>query len=600
MASDRSALTRQIREANDIVAVIGGYLPLLSTGNPTQFKGLCPFHNDHRPSMQVDTKFQNFRCWACEKYGDVFTFVMEYEKVSFLEARTILARRANIPLIEDEAGGQARLQQLEAIKWAAEKYQRCLLDEPIAEAARKYLGDRKLNGETVRRFGLGYAPDNKWLLQQLSESGVPLDVFEQVGLIAKSNTGGGWYDRFRDRVMFPVRNTQGQTVGFGGRVIPNTPNAERGPKYYNTAESTLFNKSELVYGLDFARPAAATAGYIAVVEGYTDVMMAHQMGVPQVVATMGTALTPRHVQQFQRFAKRVVLVYDADAGGSVGIDRALTTFASHDIELAIATLPENMDPCDLLVAQGPEPFKAALESASSALEYKLDHLLEQEAGNGVEGQRRVIDAVLNVIALMPDAANAGIQVKRELMLTRIAQRLGVSIEMIRARLRELRRDRDRDERRPESPEQPEGDSPKSGPAPAHERELLELLIAHPDLVVQAQKSVASEDLSHPGLRKLLAGLYDLLKAGEIPDLDALRSRMTDARLVTSALKLMEVGRQSTADRNVWFKQVLDTFDKKKDQGRREQLKSQLTGETDPQAAMELLRKLQSETVGSER
>jgi DNA primase len=601
LANDRAALTRQIREANDIVAVISGYLPLISSGNPNRFKGLCPFHDDHRPSMQVDSKWQNFRCWTCGKFGDVFNFIQEYEKVSFLEARAILARRANIALTEDNAANTARLQQLEVLDWAAKMFNQCLLDSPLAESARIYLGDRKLSGDTVRKFNLGYSPGGDWLLNQLGETGVPIEVFETVGLIARSDSGGRWYERFRDRVMFPVRDTMGRTVGFGGRVIPGTAAAEKGPKYYNSPDSPVFNKSELCYGLDFARTAARSAGYIAVVEGYTDVLMAHQMGVPQVVATMGTALTPMHVQQFLRVAPRVVLVYDADQGGSTGVDRALSVFASHDVELAIATLPENMDPFDLLVQQGPEPFKKAMESASSALDYKMDHLLEKEAGNGIEGQRRVIDAMLNVIAIMPDAGNASVQVKRELMLTRIAQRLGVPAEMIRARLRELRSENQREERGPQRQhEDPDDDGPKSGPAPALERELLELLLADHNLVAKAQESIAIEDLTHPGLRKLLDGLYDLVKAGEIPDLDALRSRIADERLISSAMRLMDVGQQSTANRDVWFKEILTAFQRKKDQEKRERLRSQLAGVTDPSAGIELLKKLKNETVGTER
>ncbi len=170
----------------------------------------------------------------------------------------------------------------------------------------------------------------------------------EVGLIAVREGNRGHYDRFRDRVMFPIKDVRGQAVGFGGRIMPTNPLAARGPKYYNSAETPLFHKSELLYGLDLARH-AGSAGYLAVVEGYTDVMMAHQCGVPQVVATMGTALNARHVAQLRRYVPKVVLVYDADAGGYTGVDRALEMFVSQDVELAVATLPEGLDPCDLLV-----------------------------------------------------------------------------------------------------------------------------------------------------------------------------------------------------------------------------------------------------------
>src|SRR5205085_11532722 len=159
----------------------------------------------------------------------------------------------------------------------------------------------------------------------------------------------GWYDRFRDRILFPIRDVRGHTVGFGGRVLPSSPLAARAPKYYNSCDTPLFKKSEQLYGIDEARHAALKAGYLAVVEGYTDVLMAHQLGVPEVVATMGTALNARHVQQLRRHAPRVVLVFDADAGGETGVDRALEIFVGQDVALRIATLPAGLDPCDLLV-----------------------------------------------------------------------------------------------------------------------------------------------------------------------------------------------------------------------------------------------------------
>src|SRR5438094_272284 len=228
---------------------------------------------------------------------------------------------------------------LEIAKWAAEQYHRCLLDSPLAEAAGLYRGERKLTGEPVRRFAVGYAPAaGDWLVQRGGSDGIALEILEKVGLVARRQEGSGYYDRFRDRIIFPIRNTRGQEVGFGGRILPTSPFADRAPKYYNSCDTPLFAKSEQLYGLDQARSGATTAGHLAVVEGYTDVLMAHQLGVSQVVATMGTALNARHVQQLRRFVPRVVLVFDADAGGSTGVDRALQIFISQNVDLAIATL----------------------------------------------------------------------------------------------------------------------------------------------------------------------------------------------------------------------------------------------------------------------
>ncbi|HEY7153786.1 MAG TPA: DNA primase, partial [Gemmataceae bacterium] len=373
MADDR---VKQVKEANDIVKVVEGYLELRPAGG--KFKGLCPFHDDHTPSLVVDPQWQNYKCWSCGKYGDVITFVQEYERVGFAEALELLARRAGITLEKsaNSVQNQGRAAMLDVIRWAAQQFHECLLDSPLADEARRYVGERGLTGETVRRYGLGYAPrSGEWLVQRAEAAGVELDVLEKVGLIAPRTERGGYYDRFRDRVQFPIRDPRGQAVGFGGRILPTSPLSSRGPKYYNSTTTPLFNKSEYLYGLDHARQAAAKAGYLAVVEGYTDVLMAHQMGVGQVVATMGTALNARHVQRMKHFAPRVVLVFDADAGGDTGVDRALEIFASHDVDLAIATLPEGLDPCDLLVRQGADAFRLVLEQAVDPLEFKLNQVL---------------------------------------------------------------------------------------------------------------------------------------------------------------------------------------------------------------------------------
>ena len=328
---------------------------------------------------------------------------------------------------------------LEAVRWAAEQYHRCLLDLPVAEGARRYLGERRLTGETVRRFELGYAPAaGDWLVQRAAGAQVSVELLEKVGLVALRQEGQGYYDRFRDRIIFPIRNTRGHAVGFGGRILPSSPFADRAPKYYNSCDTPLFTKSEQLYGLDEARTSATEAGYLAVVEGYTDVLMAHRLGVPQVVATMGTALNARHVQHLRRFVPRVVLIFDADAGGSTGVDRALQIFVSQNVDLAIATLPEGLDPCDLLVAQGPEPFRAALTQAVDALEFKLQQVLAANGAQGVEGRRRAVDAVLGVIALAPEMVGPESAIKQQLILSRIAQRLALQEETIWARLKELR------------------------------------------------------------------------------------------------------------------------------------------------------------------
>jgi DNA primase len=606
LADDRVALTQRIKEANDIVDVVGSYVSLRPAG-PT-FKGLCPFHDDRRPSFDVDPRRQRYKCWACGKSGDVFTFIEETERISFLEARELLARRAGIPLEKTiiSQPGQSRALMFDVVRWAAEQFHQCLLDSPLADAARVYLAERQLTGETIRRFGLGFAlPSGEWLVQKASAAGLSTELLEKVGLIAARTEGTGYYDRFRDRVMFPIRDARGQTVGFGGRILPSSPLSARAPKYYNSAETILFSKSDQLYGIDQARQAAGKVGYVAVVEGYTDVLMAHQMGIAQVVATMGTALNVRHVQKLRGLVPRVVLVFDADAGGDTGVDRALEVFVSMEMDLRVATLPEGLDPCDLLVRHGPESFQSALTKAEDVLEFKLSRVCTQNDLRTVEGRRQAIDAVLTVLALAPETRS----VKLELMVNRIAHRLGVlKEETLWARLMELREKRAsgaRDPRRPAAGKPTGGgpwDAAGQGPevrqasAAVHEVELLEVLLADPGLVATASAELPARVVEHPGLRLLLEGLYRLQAEGVVPDLDQLRSRIDNQALLAKALHLQELG-STKNDKPAYLREVLGRFRERQQAQVKQELQNQLLAARDHDTAVELLRQLQNQTGG---
>ena len=615
MPSDPVELTKQIKAASDIVAVVGGYLALKPAG-PT-FKALCPFHGDNRPSLDIDPRRQRYKCWACGKHGDVIQFIQEMEKVSFKEARLILANKAGIKLDENQSPqDQARVRLLGVMRWAQELHQECLLNDPIAEPARKYLGSRKLSGKSVRDFGLGFAPiDGNWLNQVSYRDRIPDDLLLEVGLTALRDQGQGYYPRFRDRVMFPIRDVQSRPVGFGGRIMPESPYASRGPKYYNSAETPLFSKSELLYGLDLARHAGAAVGYLAVVEGYTDVMMAHQCGVPQVVATMGTALNARHVAQLRRYAPKVVLVYDADAGGMTGVDRALEIFVSQDVELAVAVLPDGLDPCDLLSqSEGVEVFNKVLGSAVDALDFKMNRLLERDPNPSVEATRRIIDSVLGIMTGAPALKNQSSQVKQELIVTRLAQRLGLRHETVWARFGELTRDRKQNEKvaeerksyaarrstepeeigEPERPEPIESSTPRFG----GEKQLLNFLLAFPQMIGSVQPIIALEQITHAGMRRVLRELYFIHAAGETPDMDILRERLHDRPdWYASAERCREVGLH-TSEPDQDLARILGWFAKQTAQAEEKTLTAKLKGGSlDPDEATELLRKLQQKRTG---
>ena len=607
MPSDPVELTKQIKAANDIVVVVGGYLALKPAGPIS--KALCPFHNDSNPSLTIDPRHQRYKCWACGAAGDVFSFVQHMEKVGFSEARLLLANRAGIKLDEKQSPqDQARIRLLSVMRWAQEKYAHLLLESPIGAAAVAYIASRKLAGRAVRDFGLGYAPlDGNWLVNQAIDEQVPLDALAEVGLIAARDENRGYYDRFRDRVMFPIRDVQKRTIAFGGRIMPESPYANRAPKYYNSPDTPLFSKSDVLYGIDLARHAGATEGYLAVVEGYTDVLMAHQCGVPQVVATMGTALNARHVAQLRRYVPKVVLVYDADAGGFSGVDRALEIFVSHDVELSVATLPDGLDPYDLLVRPGGvDTFKKVLTSATDALDFKLNRLLERETSPSVEATRRIIDDILGIIAAAPPMPSQASQVKRELMVTRLAHRLGVRQETVWARLNELRVERRVKEqhgakampaaaRTTRAADAPPAD--RSGPAVTIERQLIELIITDMALIPEAAKWVSPEQITHPGLRRILGDLYALQAATGSPDMEQLRERLRDKPDLYdyAETKLRFAGQfmgKEPAERFEWLGRIVNGFARMKSEAERKVVREQLKAAPEGDASVELLRRLQ--------
>ncbi len=577
-----------VKQANDIVDVVGEYVALRRPGRT--FKGLCPFHDDHNPSLDVDPTRQRFRCWVCGKFGDVITFIQERERVDFREALELLARRANIPLKNTSpAEAQGRARMFDLMKWAEEQYHRHFLESPAADEARKYVEERHLSGETVKRYGIGYAPNSfEWLTTRGVKAKWPVELLVKVGLVGQRDSDGACYDRFRDRVIFPIRDVRGRTVGLGGRILPSSSSSATAPKYYNSSDTPLFTKSEHLYGLDQARQAGEKEGFLAVVEGYTDVLMAHQLGVLNVVATLGTALNVRHIQQLRRHVPKVVLVFDADAGGERGVDQALELFVSQDVDLAVATLPDGLDPCDLLVQRGAEPFKEVLRGAVDALEFKLNRVFTVERTATVEGKRQAVDAVLEVLALAPDMPGKAGLLKRELIVSRIAQRVGIREELIWERLRELRREK----KRPATAERP-AEQVRASPADPAERQLLEVLLAEPLLIRKAHAAVSPEELTHPGLRRMLTELYALSAAGESPSADALRARLDDNPALADKVLDLEARGRSSRQTLVWLDDLLEAFRRRREAAQAGAVKDQLrTVPTDGPVPLELLKRLQ--------
>lgn len=396
----------QVQQATDIVRLIGEQVSLRPKGK--EFVGLCPFHDDKNPSMYVSPAKQIFKCFACGAGGSAFDFVMRYHRMEFREALAYLAERAGIPLERGPRGTGASdqeptdRQRIAAANSQAAAFFRTAYHHPDqGRAAREYVQQRGIAPEMVQAFQIGYAPD-RWdaLALTAASKGWDLRSLQMAGLISprdknqpsSGNTQKSFYDRFRHRLIFPIFDAIGRPIAFGGRKL----RSEDEPKYLNSPETPLFNKSATLYGLHLAKKPIIDARTAVIVEGYTDVIACHQAGLTNVVATLGTALTAQHVRELRRYAEQVILVFDADAAGQKAADRAVELFLTGDLDVSIAVLPGGVDPADLLARpDGLSLWQQALASARDALSYQFDRVRQQmQATTTVTGRQRLVEGYL--------------------------------------------------------------------------------------------------------------------------------------------------------------------------------------------------------------
>ncbi len=539
-------IKERIRQATDIVELVGGYLPLRRQGRI--YVGLCPWHDDSRPSLQVNPERQSWKCWVCDIGGDVFNFVMQHERVGFREALEILADRAGIPLRPtarpDVPPGspQDKKTLYQAMQWAAQQFHQCLLLAPEAEAARRYIEERGLTAESVKRFGLGFSPEGwQWLLDRARTKGFTAQILEAVGLCAKSPTSGRYYDRFRGRLMFPIRDVQGRTIAFGGRILPGA-SGDNPAKYINSPETRLFSKSDNLYALDLARERIAKMRQgekeIVVVEGYTDVMMAHQVGIDHVVAVLGTALGPRHIQLLRRFADRVILVLDGDEAGQRRTNEILELFVAAQVDLRILTLPEQFDPCEFLLERGAEPFRELLGTSVDALEHKtrvatqgIDLLRDTHQAN------QALEDILAAIAKAPAQAagsSADVRLREQQFLSRLARQFGLPEHELRSRVNDLRHRRERFVPAAAADRHPVAAKPVVVPKlrdlDSREIELLEILAVHHDLAELAIREIEVGQLKSECVRIIYRTIHGIYDSGGTPDFGNVLTALDDPGL----------------------------------------------------------------------
>lgn len=394
----------RVRDATDIVALVSETTPLRQKGR--LFWGLCPFHGEKTASFKVDPSTQLWHCFGCGLGGDAFGFVMRTQNLDFPDVVRLLAERARIEIVEEGGAGvpMGRKERLVAASGAAAEYfhkQLASSKEPGAETARRYLASRGFGSEVAKRWSIGYAPGGRGALASwLSAQGFTRDEAVDANL-AMIGDRGETKDRFFNRVMFPIADLQGRVIAFGGRVI-----GDGHPKYLNSSDTPIFHKSANMYAIDRAKSAIVSTGTAVVVEGYTDVIALHEAGVTNVVATLGTALTARHVKLLARFAKRIVYLFDGDEAGMRAADRAAEFLdftstpeaGSSRLDLLVAVIPDGMDPADFVAARGADGIKAVIEGAEPLLRFVIDRRLEAHDLASPEGRMRALDDAAAVIA----------------------------------------------------------------------------------------------------------------------------------------------------------------------------------------------------------
>jgi len=491
----------------DIVELIGSRVQLKKHGK--EYKACCPFHGEKTPSFTVVPDKQFYHCFGCGAHGTALGFLMEHDHLSFVEAVEDLAARVGLDVPhEDNQSARAAVPTdglFAMLERASELFRRELGN---SERARDYFKARGLSSDTAERFALGYAPD-AWdsVLRHLGTSDAERMKLLQVGLtIEREQRAGvansaGYYDRFRDRVMFPIRDARGRTIGFGGRVLDKGE-----PKYLNSPETELFHKGRELYGLYEARQASRTLTRLLVVEGYMDVVRLHQAGIPYAVATLGTATTPEHLSRVFRICNELIFCFDGDRAGRAAAWRALENSLSQirdGRQIRFLFLPDGHDPDSLVGEEGREAFEARLQTALPLSEYFLNHLSSQVDIQSVDGRARLAELARPLLERIPEG------VYRELMSEEVAQRVRIDSSRLTAALAARDGSGGQPYRRVEEARQRRPIPPVPGGRGSVVRQAIRTLVHYPQTAANAPSSEGLEGIDRPGIPLLIELLNDL-------------------------------------------------------------------------------------------
>ena len=487
----------EIQQRCDIVDLIGQYIPLKKAGR--NFKALCPFHHEKTPSFTVNPDKQIFHCFGCGVGGDVFAFIMKHERLEFPEAVAQLAERSGVVLeTPPESAAAPSTSQAAALykinELAARFFQAQLEKSAAAGPARAYLEERGITGPTAQLFRLGYALSGWDSLRTFLQSRrVPESFQEQSGLVVRGSQGK-LYDRFRNRVMFPIANAQGKIVGFGGRLLPGAAAASRNegaqPKYVNSPETAVYSKGRMLYGLNVSKSEIPRRDAVLVVEGYFDMIVPYQAGVRNIVASLGTAFTPEQVRLLKRYTRTVVLVYDADTAGQDASLRSLEMLLIEGMDVRVASLTAGDDPDAYVRRYGADAFRALADQAASLFDYSLHMYRQRFGGTAPEAAGRVAAAMLGLVGRVKEP------VLRALYVRRLSEALNISEQLI---CEELHRQKE--------PGRRSSSMPAARRATSAEHLLVMMLVSGPERIALARQELNPEEFSDPAVREIIQQLY---------------------------------------------------------------------------------------------
>lgn len=498
MDGEFESFKEQVRSTANIVEVISGYVPLKKRGQ--NFWGCCPFHGEKTPSFAVNPAKNMFYCFGCHEGGDIFKFIMKIESCDFMEALKLLAGRYGIPVPERQKTAveirreKHRERIYETNATACRFYQACLLKTPYGKGALAYLNGRGISQEIINSFSIGYALDSfTALLSNLGRHGYKGEELLAAGLVAEGRQQ--LYDKFRNRVMIPIKDPKGKIVGFGGRVLDNST-----PKYLNTAETEWFNKRRLLFAMDVAYKAIRASRQAIVVEGYMDAISLHAAGISNVVASMGTAFATEQAKLLKRIADEVIFCYDSDSAGRKASVRAVSIARTEGLRVRIAGVPEGKDPDEYVRRYGKEAFLEVIKQAREGIDFQIEETILQSDVTNLAGK---VDAVSNILPFLLECKS---EIEAAEHMRRLAQRLTIDEGLI---VEEYRKATRKNGARRESVYVPVPDVKKISVTRQAEEQLLAVLLEEPQLAENCQAVLKLTGWSDPALAQIFAFLLAL-------------------------------------------------------------------------------------------